>query len=330
MADTLGTSDNIHISEPQTPVTTDASPIAINCNSPANVRSQELISASLSENTKRAYMADLAHFVRAGGRLPASLENVALYLSRFAGELAVSTLTRRVATLGKVHKAHGSENPCQSELVKSVMRGVQRKHGGKQQQAKPLCPEDLFLILDTLGETRRDIRDKTLLLTGFAGGFRRSELVGLNWADIADAREGMVITLRRSKTDQTAVGRKVGVPLGRTRHCPVRALTAWHELSGIVGDAIFRPVDWLDRVQKTRLSGEAVPIILRERMKAARLDPTGFSGHSLRAGFATSAARAGVASYKIRQQTGHKLDAMLRRYIRDGELFEGNAAGALL
>ena len=120
MADTFGTSDNIYISEPQTPARTNASPIAINCNHPADARLQELISASLAENTKRAYMADLAHFLGAVGELPASPDSVALYLSRFAGELAVSTLTRRVATLGKVHKANGWENPCQSELVKSV------------------------------------------------------------------------------------------------------------------------------------------------------------------------------------------------------------------
>lgn len=330
MTDAFGTSDNIYISEPQTPVSANANLIAINCNHPTDARLQELISASLSENTKRAYLGDLAHFLEAGGELPASPDTVAQYLSRFAGELAVSTLTRRIATLGKIHRANGWENPCPSELVKSVMRGIQRTHGGNQHQAKPLCREDLFLVLDAMGETRRDIRDKALLLTGFAGGFRRSELVSLNWADVDEVREGMVITLRRSKVDQTGVGRKVGVPLGRTRHCPVRALLAWRDVSDDIGQAVFRPVDWLDRIQDTRLSGEAVPIILRERMAAAGLDPTGFSGHSLRAGFATSAAKAGVASYRIRQQTGHRTDAMLGRYIRDGELFEGNAAGVLL
>ncbi|MFO6464192.1 site-specific integrase [Jannaschia sp. KMU-145] len=330
MDNTFGPSDNIYISEPQIPIRAKANPFAINCSHPADARLQELISASLSENTKRAYMGDLTHFRDAGGELPASPEGVALYLSAFAGELAVSTLTRRVATLGKVHKANDWPNPCQTELVKSVMRGIQRTHGRNQHQAKPLCREDLFMVLDAMGLTRRDIRDRALLLTGFAGGFRRSELVGLNWADLSEVREGMVIALRRSKTDQTGVGRKVGVPLGRTRHCPVRALLAWRDVSGDIGQAVFRPVDWQDRTQVTRLSGEAVPIILRKRMAAAGLDPTGFSGHSLRAGFATSAAKAGVASYKIKQQTGHKSDAMLGRYIRDGELFEGNAAGVLL
>uniref|UniRef100_UPI0040482E93 site-specific integrase n=1 Tax=Yoonia sp. TaxID=2212373 RepID=UPI0040482E93 len=242
----------------------------------------------------------------------------------------MSTLTRRLATLSKVHKAHGWPNPCDTELVRSAMRGMRRLHGVAQKQAKPLTRETLLLVLDSMSETRRDTRDKALLLTGFAGGARRSELVGLNWGDIAEVREGLVINLRRSKTDQTGVGRKIGIPLGRTRHCPVRALLAWREMSGECGDASFHPVDWLGRVQTTRLSGDAVPIIIRDRVSAAGFDPTGFTGHSLRAGFATSAAKAGVPSYKIRQQTGHKSDAMLGRYIRDGELFNGNAAAALL
>lgn len=190
--------------------------------------------------------------------------------------------------------------------------------------------ETLLLVLDSMAETSRDTRDKALLLTGFAGGFRRSELVGLNWNDIAEVREGLVIHLRRSKTDQTGVGRKIGIPLGRTRHCPVRALLMWREMSGEFGEASFHPIDWLDRVQTARLSGDAVPIIIRDRVSAAGFNPEGFSGHSLRAGFATSAAKAGVPSYKIRQQTGHKSDAMLGRYIRDGELFNGNAVAALL
>lgn len=324
------TSDNIHLSESQKLALRPQKPSAVFCNSKSAERLERLISASLSENSKRAYVADLAHFVGAGGQLPATSEMVALYLSSFAEELAVSTLTRRLATLSKVHKAHGWPNPCDTELVRSAMRGMRRLHGVAQKQAKPLTRVTLLLVLDSMSETSRDTRDKALLLTGFAGGFRRSELVGLNWSDIAEVREGLVINLRRSKTDQTGVGRKIGIPLGRTRHCPVRALLAWRGISGECGDASFHPIDWLDRVQSSRLSGDAVPIIIRDRMSAAGFDPTGFTGHSLRAGFATSAAKAGVPSYKIRQQTGHKSDAMLGRYIRDGELFNGNAAAALL
>lgn len=322
--------DNIHISEPQNPALNPVNSIAINCNSDAAEKLEKLVSASLSENTKRAYLADLAHFVEAGGNLPAMPEAVALYVSTFSETLAVSTLTRRLATLSKIHKAHGWPNPCQSEIVRSAMKGMKRLHGGGQQQAKPLTRETLLLALDHMTETNRDKRDKALLLTGFAGGFRRSELVGLNWCDIGEVREGLVVHLRRSKTDQTGVGRKIGIPFGQTRHCPVKTLLAWREVSENNEGPIFHPVDWLGRVQPSRLSGEAVPLIIRERMSAAGFDPTGFSGHSLRAGFATSAAKAGVPSHKIRQQTGHKSDAMLSRYIRDGELFERNASAALL
>ncbi|WP_299878432.1 site-specific integrase [uncultured Sulfitobacter sp.] len=329
--DNLGqTSDNIHLSEAQNNTRTVSTSIAVNCNPGVLRRLQELVSASLSSNTRRAYMADLSHFIDAGGQIPATPEMVAVYLSRFSDDLAVSTLTRRLATISKVHKANGWQSPCKSELVRSAMRGLQRLKESSPKQAKPLCREDLFLVLDCMAGTLKDKRDRALLLTGFAGGFRRSELIGLDWDDVHEVREGVVINLRRSKTDQAGNGRKVGIPLGRTRHCPVRALNFWREASHDTGKALFRPVDRMDRIQEQRLSGDAVPYIIRGRMREAGLDPTGFSGHSLRAGFATSAAKAGVAAYKIRQQTGHKSDAMLERYIRDGELFDGNAAASLL
>ena len=126
------------------------------------------------------------------------------------------------------------------------------------------------------------------------------------------------------------MGRKLGVPHGRTRHCPVAALERWLEISGIQGGAIFRPVDRKGHVAPGRLTGDAVSVILKERLAEAGYDPTNYSGHSLRAGFATSASQAGISSLKIRQQTGHASDAMLQRYVRDGEIFVGNAAGALL
>lgn len=162
------------------------------------------------------------------------------------------------------------------------------------------------------------------------GGVRRSELVGLDHADIGTVREGLIVTLRRSKTDQEAAGRKIGIPYGRTRHCPVTALEAWLALSDVTSGPLFRQVDRHSRIHPERLSGEAVSIIIRERLATAGIAPAGYSGHSLRAGFATSAAQAGVSTTKIRAQTGHASDAMLGRYIRDGELFIDNAAGALL
>jgi len=210
------------------------------------------------------------------------------------------------------------------------MRGVKRTRGVAQREAKALLRDDLFRVLDAMGEGVKDARDRALLLIGFAAGFRRSEIVGLNCGDVERVRQGLIITLRRSKTDQEGAGRKVGVPFGRTRHCPVLALDRGLAVSGIEGGPVFRPVDRHGRVGSERLSGEAVSLVVKERVAAANIDPAGFSGHSLRAGFATSAAQAGVSTFKIRSQTGHASDAMLARYVRDGELFVDNAAGALL
>jgi integrase len=159
---------------------------------------------------------------------------------------------------------------------------------------------------------------------------QRSELVALDVADIEHVRRGIVLHLRRSKTDQDGRGQKIAIPYGRTRWCPVAALEAWLAASEITAGAIFRPVDRHSHVHNVRLSGEAVSLVVRERASAAGLDATGYSGHSLRAGLATSAAQAGVPASRIKAQTRHASDAMLSRYIREGELFTENAAGALL
>jgi integrase len=210
------------------------------------------------------------------------------------------------------------------------MRGIRRAHGATQRQAKPLLREDLFVVVGAMGDRLKDLRDRALLLIGFAGGLRRSELVAINLIDFERVREGIVLAIRRSKTDQDGVGRRIGIPFGRTIHCPVRALENWLTSARIEDGSVFRAVDRHGRVSADRLSDEAVSLILRDRMAAAGFDATGYSGHSLRAGLATSATRAGVSTFKIRQQTGHASDAMLSRYVRDGELFLGNAAGILL
>jgi integrase len=202
--------------------------------------------------------------------------------------------------------------------------------GTAQRQATPLIKDDLFVVLEAMGSGLKDVRDRALLLIGFAGGFRRTELIGLNCDDVVQVRQGLVVTLRRSKTDQNGAGRKMGIPHGRGRWCPVVALEQWLTASGISEGALFRPVDRHHRIAAKRLSGEAVCLVVRERVQAAGIDPGNYSGHSLRAGLATSAAQAGVSSWKIRQQTGHASDAMLARYIRDGELFINNAASTLL
>jgi integrase len=290
----------------------------------------DYIRESLAPNSRTAYLSDLSHFERWGGQIPATPESIAAYLAAHASTLGVATLRRRLAALAKVHRSKGMENPTATELVKSTMRGMRRIKGTAQRQAKPLIKEDLFLVLEAMGTRLKDIRDRALLLVGFAGGFRRSELVSLVTSDQEFVRPGIVITLRRSKTDQDGAGRKIGIPNGRGRWCPVVALEEWLMVSGIVEGSIFRKIDRHGRIGAKPLSGEAVGLIVRKRLRAAGIDPEGYSGHSLRAGLATSAAQAGVSAWKIRQQTGHASEAMLARYIRDGELFVDNAAGALL
>jgi integrase len=255
---------------------------------------------------------------------------LASYLSAHAGVLKTATLVRRLASISKAHRARGLPNHAQSELVRTTLRGIRRKHGTRQAEARPLLKDELFQVLDAIGDELRDARDRALLLIGFAGGFRRSELVSLNIEDLEFVRQGVVITLSRSKTDQTGAGRKIAIPLARGRWCPVVALEDLIRRSGTTAGAVFRSINRYGHVGQERLSGEAVSLIIRARMQAAGLRSDGYSGHSLRAGFATSAAQAGVATSKIRLQTGHKSDAMLARYIRDGDLFLNNAAGVVL
>lgn len=289
-----------------------------------------LIENSVSENTRKAHASDIHHFQTWGGSIPATPKMVATYLAFHGSTLSVATIARRVATISWAHDLQNLPNPCRSEIVRRAFRGLKRLKGTAQRAAKPLLREELFLTLDAMGSEPRDIRDRALLLLGFAGGLRRSELVGFDYSDLEFVRHGIIITLRRSKTDQESASRKIGIPLGRTRYCPVAAIEAWLALLGIKGGALFRPIDRYGRIRSSRLSGEAVSSIVRERTAAAGIDPDGFSGHSLRAGFATSAAQAGVPTDKIKAQTGHASDAMLARYIREGDLFIRNAAGALL
>lgn len=288
------------------------------------------VEQGLAENTKRAYAADLANFESWGGSIPATDTVIASYLAEHAETLAVATLCRRLATLSKAHTAKGLTSPTSSELVKATIKGIKRTLGTAQAEAKPLLREDLFAVLDRTGDDIKSIRDRALLLIGFAGGFRRSELVGLDVEDIEHVRQGTIVRLRRSKTDQEGAGRKIGIPFGRTRWCPVTALDQWLSRADVDTGPIFLGVNRHGHISKQRLSGEAVSLVVKERLAAAGIDPSGYSGHSVRAGFATSAAIAGASVWKIRAQTGHASDAMLARYIRDGDMFTNNATAAVL
>lgn len=316
-------------------------PSAINCTngfpptSPNGLPSppaltQHFITNSISDNSKRAYRADLAKFEAFGGAIPSAPEWVAEFLAACAATHKAATLARYLASISKAHRAIGADDPCKTEIVKATLRGIRRAIGTSQREARPLLRDDLFQIMECTGNRPKDIRDRAMLMIGFAGALRRSELVGLNAEDIEHVRQGIVVTLRRSKTDQTGAGRKIGIPFGRSRWCPVNHLSEWLAHAGIESGPIFRVINRHGHVASKRLSGEAVSIVVKDRAEAAGFEPDAYSGHSLRAGLATSAATAGSPSHKIRAQTGHASDAMLARYIRDGNMFENNAAGAVL
>ena len=311
------TSDNPQLSGP-TPVTGPAEP---QLRSTPSAALQHYLHHAVPENTRRAYAGDLRHFREWGGSIPASDVMVAEYLAAHAETLSVATLERRLATLSKTHGALGIESPTRSHLVKTTLRGIRRCHGAPPRQAAPLLQDDIATMLGAMGQRLKDRRDRALILVGFFGAFRRSELCAVNCKDITHYPEGVQIRLRQSKTDQERRGRVVAIGAGEAGYCPVRALSEWLSAAGIDHGPVFRAVSRAGSVSDRALSPEAVNLIIKARVKAIGLDPSRFSGHSLRAGFATAAAHAGVPSWRIRAQTGHKSDAMLERYIRhDSEL----------
>lgn len=193
----------------------------------------------------------------------------------------------------------------------------------------PLLKQDLLSILPLMIGLK-GVRDRAMLLLGFAGALRRSELVALDVEDLHSVQEGLILNIRRSKTDQEANGRKVAIPYGRTHACPVRAVEAWIAHAKLAHGPIFRSIRKGGRLDARRLSSQSVALIVKHYAAACGLDSDRVSGHSLRAGLVTSAAQAGVAMHKIQQQSGHRSTQMLARYIRDATLFENNAAGLLL
>lgn len=321
--------DNTPLSKP-----TDAAPGGTNLqltapaqNAPVAV--QDLLHASIADNTRRAYRSDLAHFVAWGGSIPSGPDVVAAYLAEWAGRLAVASLARRVASISRAHTSQGLPSPTRSELVTGTLKGIRRKFGIAQVQVLPVLREDLIAMVADLRGTK-GIRDRALLLLGFAGAFRRSELVSLNVQDLTFLDRGVVVHLRRSKTDQEGEGRKLGIPFARGAMCPVRATKAWLDHAAIAEGAIFRSLDRYEGVSDSRLSSGAVAQIVKAGARKIGLDPRRYSGHSLRAGLITSAAKLGVSIWKIKAQSGHRSDAMVSRYVRDEDLFNNNAAGAVL
>jgi integrase len=230
--------------------------------------------------------------------------------------------------ISRAHKAADLPSPTTSSLVRRTHAGIRRSIGTAQLGKAPALVDDLKLMLSKLPDTRVGLRDRALLLLGFAGAFRRSELVGLDVADLEFARARLIVTLRKSKTDQEGRSRRLGIPFGSSEQtCPVRSLQAWLEAARITEGPVFRSLDLFQRVQQARLSDKAVALIVKRRAKAVGLDPARYAGHSLRAGLATSAAAAGASERVIMSQTGHRSADTVRRYIREGSLFQSNPAG---
>jgi integrase len=294
------------------------------------------LDAGIAPATRRAYgqqwRAFVAYCDAAGvAALPAQPAAVAAYVTARAGDgLAFASIRLALAAIGQAHKLHGLDTPTASATVQAIVRGIARTHGTAQRQVAPLLPAELRQVGAALGDSAGDVRDRALLLLGFGGAFRRSELVALDVADVTPNAGGVEITIRRSKTDQTGAGRVVAVPFGSSADvCPVRALQAWIALAGGAG-ALFRSVDRHGNVSAARLTGGSVARIVKARCAAVGLDAPRYSGHSLRAGLATAAALAGRSDRAIMQQTGHRSRAMVDRYVRAADRWRDNAAAGLL
>ena len=289
-------------------------------------------------STKRAYSGDWDRFVRwceenNASSLPAQPEVIAAYVRYLVeGEKKIATIERALASISVAHRLKGHEpSPTSSKSVRKVVSAQKRLLGTLQRQVSPVSIEHLQRLVSELPGNVAGARDRAVLLEGFAGAFRRSELVSIDVEDIEDVPEGIRILLRASKTDQERRGVWVAIPFGENPEtCPVRALRAWLEVSGIRSGPVFRRVDRHGHVGQGRLSPKSVALIVKRAAKLAGYDPAKFSGHSLRSGLATAAAAAGKSERVIMKQTRHRSVTQVRRYIQDGEAFTENAADGLL
>ena len=298
-------------------------------------KTKDYIRGAKSPATLRAYNSDFEDFTRCCRdhrltSLPASPTTVALYISHCAASLASATINRRLTSITKAHEAAGcKDSPASTHhfMVGATLKGIRRAIGTAQHGKDALLTSDIRRMIEHCPSGARGTRDRALILTGFAGAFRRSELAALEVCDVTFQSEGLVIDLRRSKTDQEAQGREVGIPRGVDEAtCPVRALERW--LTYIDDGPVFRAIGKGGRISCGPLTPDPVARIVQQAAHRAGL--TGdISVHSLRSGHVTTAARAGVPELTIMRQTGHRSVATLRKYIRKGELFTVNGATKL-
>ncbi len=285
-----------------------------------------------ASSTREKYVRDFAAFkawcaTMGLEALPAQPGTVALYLTDLTGHgRKPATLDRKLAALAHAHRAAGytwTRDPG----VSSVRSGIRRDVGVAPEQKAPVLVEELGTLVGTLGGTLVELRDRALLTMGFFGAFRRSELVALNVADIERSRDGLTLTVRRSKGDQEGKGEAKGIPYASNpAMCPVRALDAWLAAASITEGPLFRGVNRHGHVHAEALCDRSVARIVQRTATRAGLDSDRLAGHSLRSGFATSAARKGKSLDAIMRQTLHKSPTVARGYIRHALVFDDNAA----
>ena len=277
---------------------------------------------SKAQNTLRAYKADFKDFSSFCAKngfntLPTEPKIIALYLTHLSSFSKFSTLKRRIASIKVVHRLKGHYIDTTHPIITENIMGIKRKLGVKQTSKKPILINDLKKIINVIDEEKNEFKkyqNKALILIGFAGGFRRSELVSIEYEDIDFVAEGVKITVNKSKTDQTGIGLTKAIPYFENKtFCPVISLKKWIEYSNINIGKIFK------------VSDKTVALTIKKYASIAGLDNSKYAGHSLRSGFATSTAEIGADERSIMAMTGHKTTQMVRRYIREANIFKNNA-----
>ena len=294
------------------------------------------LESSKAINTIRAYRSDFNDFglfcVQNGFKsLPSEPKIVSLYLTYLSTkEARISTLKRRLVSIGVIHKLKGHYLDTKHPSIIENIMGIKRRKGSIQRGKKPILVSDLKKIINVIDEQNKEeikkLRDRSIILIGFSGGFRRNEIVSIDYDDLDFVTEGLKINLRRSKTDQFGEGFTKALPyFDSPQYCPVVSLKKWIEISQIKSGAIFKRFSKGSKLSNNRLTDQTVALLIKEYLKLAGIDSKNYSGHSLRSGFATSAAESGVEERSIMAMTGHKSTEMVRRYIKEANLFKNNA-----
>lgn len=296
----------------------------------------DFMTEALAPGTRRLYAGRWRLFVAWCDRhhttaLPADPAQVANYLSELAGRgSSVSTIAGHRLAISTAHAIAKFASPTEDEVVKLTMKGIRRKLGTRPNPKTALHTRQIREMMRAMPDDLLGTRDAALLLIGFAGALRRSEIVALNVGDVEFVHEGLKVLIRRSKEDQEGAGQQIAIPYGsHPETCPVRNLQEWLRKAGIADGALFRPLGKEQQVQDGRLCARSVALIVKRSAKRIGLDPKSVAGHSLRSGFATSAAEHGILERHIMRQTRHKSVMMLRRYIQEGELFRDNPAAGI-